>query len=80
LLIAGAGARPAWIASGTARCRTASPIRRLVSSDGETGKLLLESSIVALRTLWLLLPQNDGFEAVMAFTADVFKNRHGENG
>src|SRR6185312_11148172 len=76
LSVHGAGAGTAWIAARPARASSRTGLRRSISRHSEFGNLLLQALALALWTPRLLLCKHNGFKLVVAFLANVFKNRH----
>src|SRR5215831_3425505 len=71
-----AGARAARIAAGTARSGGSGRSRSPLGRHREDRQLRFKLPGVALGTLGLLFPKNQGLEMVTAFLADVLVDRH----
>jgi hypothetical protein len=73
------------IATGSASSRWHGWLRRRLRRTptlcgyGKNRELGLKFSAFAFRTFRLLLAENQSFEIVLTFLADIFKNRHEEN-
>src|SRR5260370_37577286 len=71
-----AGARTSRIAAGTARARGSRHSGTALGGHREHAKLRAQLLALALRALRLVAAEQQGFKLVLAFLADVFKNRH----
>jgi hypothetical protein len=76
-----ASPRTTRIATGSASAGWHGWLRRTSTLCGycKHRELGLKFSAFAFRTFRLLLAENQSFEIVLTFLADIFKNRHEEN-
>src|SRR6476469_5916051 len=75
MLIHGAGPRPPRIAA-TPACTSAGRRPPTGGSHAERGKLFLKCRGLAFRTRGLCRPLEQKLEAMIAFPADIFEDRH----
>ena len=71
-----AGARAPRVAAGTAGSRGSRGARTALGGHGEDAKLRAQLLALTLGALGLIAAEDQGFKLVLAFLADVFKNRH----
>src|SRR5258708_4884103 len=74
-----AGARTSRITAGTTRGRGSRGARTALCGHGKDAELRAQLLALALGTLRLVAAEDQRFKLVLAFLANVFKNRHDES-
>jgi hypothetical protein len=75
-LIHAACARTTGVATASAWAAGRSRRTRLFTSDSKAGQLLAQPFALTFGACGFLFADYNGFKLVLAFLADVFKNRH----
>jgi hypothetical protein len=73
-----AGARTPRVTTGAAGTRGSRRARTALGGHGEDAKLRAQPLALTLGALGLVAAEDQGFKLVLAFLADIFKNRHND--